>query len=47
MNDVADRWTTKTIRIEPGQIEFLGQPVEALIKSHNFTQIICLTVMLC
>ena len=47
MNDVADGWTTKTIRIEPGQIESRGQPVEALIKSHNFTQMTCLMVMLC
>ena len=45
MNDVADWWATKIIRMEPGQIEFRGQPIEELIKSHNFTQMIWLMVM--
>ena len=48
MNDVADWWTTKTIQMEPGQIKFRGQPVEELIKSHNFTQqMIRLMLILC
>ena len=45
MNDVADWWATKIIRMEPGQIEFRGQPIEELIKSHNFTKMIWLMVM--
>jgi citrate synthase len=45
MTDVADWWTTKIIRMEPGQIEFRGQPIEKLIKSHTFTQMIWLMVM--
>ena len=45
MNDVADWWTTKIIRMEPGQIEFRNQPIEALIQSHSFTQMIWLMTM--
>lgn len=45
MSDVADWWTTKIIRMEPGHIEFRGQPIEELIKSHTFTQMIWLMVM--
>ena len=47
MNDVADWWTTKIIQMEPRHIEFSGQTFEELIKSHNFTQMICLMVMSC
>ena len=45
MNDVSDWWTTKIIRMEPGQIEFRNQPIEALIQSHSFTQMIWLMTM--
>ena len=45
MSDVADWWTTKIIRMEPGQIEFRGQPIEELIRSHTFTQMIWLMVL--
>lgn len=45
MSDVADWWTTKIIRMEPGHIEFRGQAIEELIKSHTFTQMIWLMVM--
>ena len=45
MSDVADWWTTKIIRMEPGHIEFRGRPIEELIKSHTFTQMIWLMVM--
>ena len=44
MSDVADWWTTKIIRMEPGHIEFRGQPIEELIKSHTFTQMIWLMI---
>lgn len=45
MSDVADWWTTKIIRMEPGQIDFRGQPIQELIKSHSFTQMIWLMTM--
>ena len=45
MNDVADWWTTKISRMEPGQIEFRNKPIEALIQSHSFTQMIWLMTM--
>ncbi|MGB0254522.1 MAG: citrate/2-methylcitrate synthase, partial [Litorivicinaceae bacterium] len=31
--------------MEPGQIEFRNQPIEALIQSHSFTQMIWLMTM--
>ena len=34
MNDVADWWTTKIIRMEPGQIEF--EPTNRSINSISF-----------
>ena len=35
MSDVADWWTTKIIRMEPGQIEFRGQPIEDDVRDFG------------
>ena len=45
MNDVTDWWKTKIIRMEPGEIEFRGQPIQDLIQTQTFTQMIWLMVM--
>jgi len=45
MSDVSDWWKTKIIRMEPGEIEFRGQPIQDLIQTQTFTQMIWLMVM--
>ncbi len=44
-NDVADWWRTAIIDMEPGRIAFRGHPVEELIGTVSFPQMIWLLVM--
>ena len=41
-NDVADWWTTGIIDMAPGEIRFRGYPIEDLIGSVSFAQMIWL-----
>ncbi|MET1411748.1 citryl-CoA lyase [Roseibium sp. HPY-6] len=41
-NDVSDWWSTEIIDMAPGQIRFRGQPIEDLIGSVSFPQMIWL-----
>lgn len=41
-NDVSDWWQTSIIDMAPGQIRFRGQPIEALIGSVSFPQMVWL-----
>ncbi|GAB5448150.1 citryl-CoA lyase [Gymnodinialimonas sp.] len=43
--DVADWWRTSIIDMEPGRIALRGQPIEDLIGSQSFAQMIWLLVM--
>ncbi len=43
--DVADWWRTEIVDMEPGRIAFRGHPVEELIGSVSFPQMIWLLVM--
>ena len=45
MSDVSDWWRTKIIQMEPGKIAFRGRPIEELIESQSFTDMIWLMVM--
>ncbi|MEM8836963.1 MAG: citryl-CoA lyase [Pseudomonadota bacterium] len=42
MNDVADWWRTEIIDMEPGRIDIRGMPIETLIGSVSFPQMIWL-----
>ncbi|MEM6896170.1 MAG: citryl-CoA lyase [Pseudomonadota bacterium] len=42
MSDVSDWWRTSIIRMEPGQIEIRGTPIEDLIGHTSFAQMIWL-----
>lgn len=44
-NDVADWWRTKIIDMEPGRIHLRGQPVQDLIGTTGFAQMIWLMVV--
>ena len=44
-NDVADWWRTSIIDMEPGRISLRGRPVEDLIGTTGFAQMIWLMVM--
>ncbi|MCH2078568.1 MAG: citryl-CoA lyase [Rhodobacteraceae bacterium] len=44
MSDVADWWKTAIIDMEPGRIELRGQPIQELIGSVSFTEMIWLMV---
>ena len=44
-NDVADWWRTSIIDMEPGRIEIRGHPIQDLIGSTGFAEMIWLTVM--
>jgi len=43
-NDVSDWWRTKIIDMEPGRIHLRGQPVQGLIGTTGFAQMIWLLV---
>jgi citrate synthase len=43
-NDVADWWRTSIIDMDPGRIAIRGQPIETLIGTLSFPQMIWLTV---
>ncbi|HSG94766.1 MAG TPA: citryl-CoA lyase [Afifellaceae bacterium] len=43
-SDVADWWRTSIIDMEPGRIAIRGQPIETLIGTVSFPQMIWLTV---
>ncbi len=45
MSDVADWWRTRIIDMEPGRIELRGTPVQELIGTKSFAQMIWLMVM--
>lgn len=45
MSDVADWWRSAIIDMEPGRIDIRGQPIETLIGSLSFPQMIWLMVM--
>lgn len=45
MSDVADWWRTSIIEMEPGKIALRGQPVQELIGTTGFAQMIWLMVM--
>jgi len=42
MSDVADWWATGIIEMEPGRIDIRGRPIESLIGSLSFPQMIWL-----
>ncbi|MEM8794632.1 MAG: citryl-CoA lyase [Pseudomonadota bacterium] len=42
MNDVADWWRTEIIDMEPGRIDIRGMPIQTLIGSVSFPQMIWL-----
>ncbi|MEO0344384.1 MAG: citryl-CoA lyase [Pseudomonadota bacterium] len=42
MSDVSDWWRTSIIDMEPGRIEFRGQPIQDLIGTLSFPQMIWL-----
>lgn len=44
-NDVADWWRTSIIDMEPGRIDIRGRPIEQLIGTITFPQMIWLEVM--
>lgn len=44
-SDVSDWWSTSIIDMEPGRIAFRGHPVEKLIGTLSFTEMIWLMVM--
>ena len=44
-NDVADWWRTAIIDMEPGRIHLRGHPVQELIGTTGFAQMIWLMVM--
>ena len=44
MSDVADWWRTSIIDMEPGRIELRGHPIEELIGSGSFPEMIWLMV---
>ena len=44
MSDVSDWWRTSIIDMEPGRIELRGQPIQALIGTLSFSQMIWLMV---
>ncbi|MBV6656903.1 MAG: citryl-CoA lyase [Devosiaceae bacterium] len=44
MNDVADWWSTAIIDMEPGRIALRGEPVETLIGTVGFAEMIWLMV---
>ncbi|MGB0660465.1 MAG: citryl-CoA lyase [Mangrovicoccus sp.] len=45
MSDVADWWQTSIIDMEPGRIALRGQPIQELIGTLSFPQMIWLMVM--
>ena len=44
MSDVADWWTTSIIDMEPGRIDIRGEPIQTLIGTLSFPQMIWLMV---
>lgn len=44
MSDVSDWWSTAIIDMEPGRIEIRGHPIQSLIGTLSFAEMIWLTV---
>lgn len=44
MSDVADWWTTSIIDMEPGRIDIRGEPIQSLIGTLSFPEMIWLMV---
>lgn len=40
-NDVADWWRTRIIDMEPGRIHLRGRPVQDLIGTTRFAEMVC------
>jgi len=43
--DIRDWWKTSIINMEPGKIEFRGMPIQDLMGSVTFVEMICLMVL--